>query len=133
MDLQALKSELTADPLGRGYSGMSDEAAAESLNTRDREQDRDAISGGDVAACVTLADFTASGITNVQRQWLQLLSSASSLTATAHLKASLRALFPQGSDTRSNLVALLKRTGSRAEELGLGNVTPSHVADARRL
>lgn len=32
MNLAALKTELTTDPLGRGYSGMSDEAAANSLN-----------------------------------------------------------------------------------------------------
>lgn len=36
MDYQALKTELTTDPLVRGYSGMSDEAAASDLNTEYR-------------------------------------------------------------------------------------------------
>ena len=37
MDYQALNAELTTDPLGRGYSGMSDEAASIDLNTEYRD------------------------------------------------------------------------------------------------
>ena len=35
-DLVALKSELDDDPLGRGYAGMTDQQASDSLNTMDR-------------------------------------------------------------------------------------------------
>ena len=35
-DLVALKIELDADPLVRGYSGMTDQQAADSLNTVNR-------------------------------------------------------------------------------------------------
>jgi len=55
------------------------------------------------------------------------------LPLTVTVKQELGAIFPAGSQTRTNLIALLKRDGSRADELGLGHVTPSHVADARRL
>ena len=37
MDYQVLSSELTNDPLGRGYSSMDDSAAADDLNTDYRE------------------------------------------------------------------------------------------------
>ena len=37
MDYVALKAELTADPLSRGYSGMSDSAAAAPLTLGDYE------------------------------------------------------------------------------------------------
>ena len=38
MDYQLLNTELTTDPLGRGYSGMSDEAARIDLNTEYRDR-----------------------------------------------------------------------------------------------
>lgn len=36
MNIEALKSELTTDPLGRGYAAMTDIAAAADLNTEYR-------------------------------------------------------------------------------------------------
>jgi hypothetical protein len=37
---ETLKIELLSDPLGRGYSGMSDQEAADDLNTAYRSRDR---------------------------------------------------------------------------------------------
>ena len=37
-DIQALKDELDADPLGRGYSTMSDQQVADDLNAKTRQQ-----------------------------------------------------------------------------------------------
>jgi hypothetical protein len=34
VDIGALASELTTDPLARGYAGMSDQAAADDLNLK---------------------------------------------------------------------------------------------------
>ena len=37
-DIEALKDELNADPLGRGYSTMTDQEAANDLNAQTRQQ-----------------------------------------------------------------------------------------------
>lgn len=131
MNLQTLKTELASDPLRRGYSTMDDVAAAESLNTEDRQADRESLDTGLLVASLVDAEYSALGA--VAKNYLSLLASAQSVPLTATVKANLGRLFPAGSETRANLIALLKRPGSRADELGLGRVTPSHVADARRL
>jgi hypothetical protein len=131
MDLVALKAELTTDPLARGYANMDDEAAAVSLNTKNRQANRDTLETGLLLASIVLSEFTA--LTAAQKQYLQLITAAPSLPLTSTLKTELGSIFPAGSATRTNFTALLKRTGSRAEELGLGNVTCSDVANAKRL
>lgn len=133
MDLAKLKTELTTDPLGRGYAGMADVEAADSLNRPDRTGlNRPTLGGGELAASTVKADYT--GLSANDRAYFNMLVLAAALPATPTLRAELSALFPAGSATRANLVALLKRSGSRADELDLGGtVTPSHVADARRL
>jgi hypothetical protein len=77
------------------------------------------------------AEFAA--LPAADKQYVQLVCQAQTMPLTAALKAELGSVFPAGSATRANLLALLKRPGSRAEELGLGFVSPSNVADARRL
>ena len=131
MDLLALKNELTTDPLGRGYSGMTDEAAADSLNTPNRQPDREALDSGLLVASIVRSEYDA--LAAAAKDYLRLVALAQSLPLTVTLKGELGAIFGPGTQTRANLLALLKRSGSRAEELGLGFVTPSHVAGARRL
>lgn len=132
MDLVALKAELDSDPLGRGYAGMSDVEASESLNAPTREPNRDSIGGGELAAAIDFTEYVALS-TAIHRQYLQLLTSADNLPVKGPLRQTLASFFPSGSTTRANIAAMLKQTGSRAQELELGFVTPSHVADARRL
>lgn len=43
--LIVLKSEIENDPLGRGYSSMTDVEIASSLNTRNRSHDVESLSG----------------------------------------------------------------------------------------
>lgn len=132
MDLQKLKTELDTDPIARGYSGMTDEAAAETFKLNDRQPNRTDLDGGLLVASVVRSEFAA--LSAGDKQYVQLVAMASSLPLTATLKTELGAIFPAGSTTRTNLVALMKRPGNRAEELDLGGVpTPSDVANARRL
>jgi hypothetical protein len=132
MDLTALKTELTDDPLARGYAGMNDEQSAVSLNIADRQPNRESLTGGMIAASVVRAELAAL-LSIDDKNYVLGLMSAGDMPLTANLKAELGGIFGVGTATRANLIALLKRPGSRAEELGLGFVTPSHVADARRL
>jgi hypothetical protein len=132
MDLAALKAELLAGHPVTGPYSADDAVAADQLNAVNRQPDRETLSGGMIAASVVrseLAGLTAAA----DRDYVRTLMQAGEMPLTQTLKQELGAIFGAGSQTRANLIALLKRTGSRAEELGLGTVTPSHVADARRL
>lgn len=131
MNLIALKNEITTDPLALGYVGKNDEEVADLLNKTQRPVDRETLDGGLLVASIVRSEYAALSATD--KDYVRLVALASSIPLTATIKTELGQVFPAGSQTRANLVALLKRTGSRAEELGLGFVTPSHVADARRL
>lgn len=132
MNLQALKTEIDTDPLARGYAGMTDEQIAKSLAVQDRQPFRDGLTGGMIASSIVLTELT--GLTAGQQNYVRALFSAADIPLTDQLKTELSALFPAGSTTRANLVALLKRQGTRAEELNLGGQpTPSDVAEAKRL
>lgn len=128
--LAILKTELTTDPLGR-YAGLDDAQAAERLNVPDRTTDRDTLHSGELIASIVSAEYTA--LTANQKDYVRLVAMAESLPITGTLRSELGGIFPAGSQTRGNLVALLRAPGSRARELGLPPVTPSDVADARRL
>lgn len=126
MDLVRLKIELS-DPK---YAALSDEACANALNAPGPSIDRDFIDGAELAAAITLADYAA--LQPVPRAYFEMLSRSGFMPLNGGLKKELRQLFPDG-DTKKTIAALLRRVGSRAEELGLGRVTPSDVANSRRL
>ena len=52
-----LQTELTTDPLARGYAGMTDAQAAASLNTVNRTLPRTTIGGNDLLAATTVAEL----------------------------------------------------------------------------
>ena len=137
IDLLALKDELTNDPNGYGLPGMGDEAAAEALNlVRVAIQlDRESVPAGEIAQAIKLTEFEAVTVTAAQRQWLLMILGAVGTISVkdTEAKTGLLAIFGVGTTTRTNLVALSTRAASRAEQLGFGVVTPSDVADARRL
>lgn len=137
MDYVALKAELTNDPLGRGYNTpgneMDDEQAAKSLAVADREINRETITGGQLVSCIVKSEYIA--LTNNEKDWIRLLAAtATPITVTPTLRTDLGSTFPAGSATRASLVAMVKRLGTRAEELNLGGQpTTSDVAKARQL
>ena len=45
MNYDALKTELTEDPLALGYSGMTDQEVADSLNAVNRQRNRTSMTG----------------------------------------------------------------------------------------
>ena len=132
MDLVALESELTNDPLARGYSGMADEAAAISLNAINRTVNRKVVPTYEVHANIVPAEYTAL-TTDVKANVNVLLSLGNILVNAANTQTVLLGAFGPATQTRANLILLAKEPASRAVELGLGSVTPSDVANARRL
>lgn len=127
-----LRTELTTDPLARGYATMTDTQAAASLNTANRAIPRTSIGGNDLLACTTVAELTALSAAS-RDVYLALIKMDNLDITNANVRAILGALFAAGTTTRTNLVALGSSTVtvSRAAELGLGEVTAGEVGRAR--
>lgn len=126
-NLAILKTEL-ADAR---YAGLDDVQVKDLLNAQDRQTDADAVDCGKLRSCFVAAEWTQ--LTQAAKDRLAFLLGSPTLTITAHIRQELRAMFSQGSASRQQIMDAIRRTGSRAEELGLGRVTESDVADARRL
>ncbi len=128
MDLAALKTEITLP----AYVGKSDVECADMLNAIGPLVNRESVDGGQLAGAIVRSEFVA--LTANDRAYVSMLIPAQNIPLTAGFKTEIGGVFGAGTATRANLVALLKRSGSRSEELNLGGpVTSSHVANARRL
>lgn len=147
MNWQALKSELTADPLGRGYAGMSDEQAAAALNTRNRAKTcpipsqellawagannrrrKLLLAAADTSLPADLRNICEVALLMLQRDQVELDTNKSDRTAM------LNALVAGGVLTtadRDALFALATKQVSRLDELGLPEVHAGDVAYAR--
>lgn len=129
-DLNALKAELDADPLDRGYSGMSDAAAAMDLNTEYRTRKVPSVSGQDLFEAVDATDFA--GLSDAQKTLLYaIIGMGTILVNGTNTKTALLAMFGPGTPTRSNLATLQTESVSRAVELGLGRVKVGYVQRVR--
>lgn len=132
--LAMLATELGADPAGLGLTAMSDEAAAWALNAPGRPVARITMTGAEILEALNPTELRA--LTAAQLNFVLLVTGAGGAVAigpNSVARAILMALFGAGTASRAKLAAASVQTGSRAEELGLGLVTPSDVADARRL
>lgn len=128
----SIKAELDADPLTRGYSGMTDAQAAADLNTVYRTLTVDEIRGSAAFNVTDDAEFAL--LTQAERdEWVQLCQIESIDVSNGIAKSIEARLFGAGTQTRTNLLALKNPAASRAEELGFGLVLESHVAFARSL
>lgn len=150
--LTALKEELTADPLGRGYAALDDRAAAERLNAPDRTvpasrliSERGVLTDyapGPVAADALLGKLeavanSASPLAGVVRRAMRFLQTPEGLDighpVTHQLIDQLVAAAALTAEEGAALKALGLRTVSRAQELGLGAVTTHDVTMARSM
>jgi hypothetical protein len=131
MDLVALKTELTTDPASIGYVGKSHEDQAILINKPQRTMNREQFSGADLASCLDPVEFAA--LTAQQKTWIQVITGANGmLTLFASLRQDIRAVLANATKSLAKFNQTINRKGSRAEELGLGSVTTSDVADALR-
>lgn len=130
MDYQALKDEITNDPLSVGYDGKGHPAIADLLNAKVRPVDRQSFTGGELFASLDWSEVAA--LSPAKQTYVQLGIQAGEIPLTRTIKIQLGTLFPDESKTRNNLIALMRQDGSRAEELGFEFITPSHVARALR-
>lgn len=134
MDLVALKAELaTPHPVTGAYSA-NDETAANQINAVNVNVPRTHLTSAEIFECLDLAEFTGLS-TALKARVDRILSLGGDIKASAPSKArdELLAIFGAGTATRAALAAATQQPGSRAQALGLEFVTPSHIADARRL
>ena len=130
MDIAALASELTVDPLGRGYSGMSNAEATASLNTVNRDVDVTSITGDRIFAATDSAEFIV--LSDIKKQlWLSFCGRSEVDPFGTSNVAFVTWLFGGGSTTGSNLAGVRQQSISRAQELGLGIVREGDVERAR--
>lgn len=132
MDLAALKTELTSDPAAIGYAAANGDhdAITKLLNRPQRTIDAESLPSGVLVSCIDRAEFAA--LSAADKQYLNLFVTAGDVPMSQNVRQALRVLFPAGSETRTRINRATRRAGSRAEELGLGRVTESDVADALR-
>ena len=137
MNLQTLRTELNNDPLGRGYAGMTDEGAADDLNTVYRTRQKANLSGAEVYEQVDNTEFLALTAAEQAEVWdiVHLSGEGSGISITPGSKARTRfvALFGGGSATIVDILAYITEDISRGIELGIGIVTTGSVQKARAL
>ena len=133
MDYQVLNTELTSDPLTRGYSGMTDQEAADDLNVVYRTLPVDTVPGSDIFNATDDVEYGAL-TAEEQNRWVNMCGVAEIDVASGVAKSLEDELFGAGTTTRTNLAALKTRDVSRGVELELGKApNASHVAHARTL
>jgi hypothetical protein len=132
MNYEELNAELTIDPLTRGYSGMTDEAAATDLNTVYRTRARTTMNGDEIFAATDNAEFV--GLTDHKQQlWVSFTSKDIINAYDATNINFVDYIFGAGSDTKSTLAGLREEDISRATELSLDGVDQWKVEFARTL
>lgn len=132
MAIAGLKTELTNDPLARGYASMGDADAAISLNTANRPGSAINLTGDDLMNKVIVWS-EVEALTAAKRDTLAILLKAGNLDLTSGSKAVnyLASLFGVGTATRANFLALQPPQISRAMELGMPPIGHPDVAAAR--
>ena len=130
MDYRILADELAGDPLGRGYAGMTDAAAATPLNTANRAVERGLVAAHEIFEAIVPSDWTV--LSAAEKQRLQTIMSLGEVNLRGtNTRAALAAAFGAGTATRTALVALQSEMMSRAAELGLSAVAKNDVTVAR--
>jgi hypothetical protein len=132
MDLVSLKNEITTDPAAIGYTAVIADhvAVAKLINADKRTIDRSEMTSGELVSCLDKTEFTS--LSAPDKAWLNLFVTAQNVPMTADVRQALRSLFPAQSKTRQNINQATRKLASRADELGLGRVTESDVANALR-
>ena len=130
MDMEILKTELSTDPLSRGYASMSDEEAATDLNTLNISRNRTSMTGREVADEIVDAEYDV--LSEDEKTQVLALVASDTLDPFGFGANVIKDIFGVGSDTVAALASARVETISRATELGLGVVKVGWIIEARR-
>lgn len=131
--LALLKIELDTDPLARGYAGMTDEEAADDLNTVYRQIVGTELNPEDLRNQVVWTEYEL--LSDRYAQDMQWLASNGRIDVSpgSFGRAAIVGMFGGGSVTVSNLLTVLTEDVSRAFERFGESVTELDVFKARSL
>jgi len=124
-----LKTEVTTDPLGRNYVGMTDAQVLADLQALTRNRNKTAMSGREVAAEVIDAAYDT--LSDVQKSQFLALVSSDDLDPFGMGANVIKDLFGAGSTTVNNLTTARVETINRLVELDLGSPGLGNIVDAR--
>lgn len=132
-NITLLKTELTDDPLARGYSGMTTAQKIASLNNVDRTLPVDIVSGAQIYEAIDQGEFDA--LTDPDKDKVDRITGLGDRIVVAdagRARNTLLAVFAgaAGPVTRAALAVLKTRAVSRAEELGIGEVGVGLIENA---
>ncbi|HDY65737.1 MAG TPA: hypothetical protein ENH84_05850 [Phycisphaerae bacterium] len=127
-----VKTEIDADPLGRGYSGMTDEEVADSLNAVDRTRIRSSMTGEEIFKASDVMELGGLAAAKLLL-WVTFTRADSIDPSNAINVALVKAVFGAGSGTLTALAAARQEQISRGTEIGIRRIGPGYVADARRI
>lgn len=143
-NLQKLKDEIDNDPLGRGYSGMSDSEIAQSINAEDIPVTGTAsiaeFIGAIKPAAWPVGDGTAVSDAKAQadRDYCIMLTSNSSgfipfnePEIRAKLTNVTNGIFKDNAPTRNAIQTLWTQLTSRAAQLGLPFIKVGFITEVR--
>lgn len=129
--LDILKTELIAGHPDTGAYDADDALAADQINAINRTQNRTSMTGSEVANAIDIPEFTALSAGDEQLIWNVIhINDINPFGVEATIFTNV---FGVLSATIAALAAARKTAVSRAVELGLGQVGPGLVAEARRL
>jgi len=133
----ALKDEIDNDPLGRGYSAMTDQEVADDLNTAYRTRNVQSFSGDFMFTQTDPSEFAGLSA-DKQKLWVSFTSKESVDPWATNNVEFVKWVFGDASTTLNNLGNARTESISRAQELGLLSGTrleigPAHVANARSI
>lgn len=132
MDWPTLQGEIANDPLGRNYSGMTDQQVADSLNTKNRTVERSSVSGSEIFNAIVPSEYDSLLATTQERvKWITQLGDSVDIASGSNARQVLLNAFDQNSTTHENLVDVVQIDISRAVELGLQPVLAEHVSKVR--
>ncbi len=128
-----LRDELLTDPLSRGYSTMTDQEAADDLNTAYRTRDRTSMSASEVYNAVDQTNWVA--LTAVDQAEIWNILHLGEVNPFGREASRFVAIFGGGSVTITALQAARVESITRAQELGLpqhkGLLLVGYVTSAR--
>ncbi len=117
-----LATEISADPLGRGYAAMTDQQVVDDLNTLYRTRDRASMTGDEVFAATDATQYNALTAAN-KLLWVAFCGrDIIDPFGTANV-AFVTDVFGAPSDTLTALATARVESISRAVEIGIGAVT----------
>ena len=129
---EVLQGEVQGDPLGRGYSGMTNQAVLDSLVAVDRDN-WVSLSAAEIFEAIDLGELNALQNSDKARVDRVLGLSGEIVTAPGgKARSEMVSVFGGGNVTIGNLAALANRPVSRAQELGLvGYLNLERIGAAR--